>query len=169
MKIVLFFQNVYYVLCVKDENDNNDTQNITELIEDSTKLERCFAGIYVTSNCNKTFRTEVLKNGKKVKIYYTGNQEVVPQIMKDCYEEEKNKDLMEFLRAKGVTDLDTVSRKSDEEYNKMGFDKEGHSEDEKEVQRELLGYLLEFGNSDFVKNKYGEDAFEFSLFTQKND
>ncbi|CAG8475390.1 18143_t:CDS:1 [Cetraspora pellucida] len=167
MKIVLWFQNVYYVLYIKDEKDNNDTQNITELIEDAAKLERCFAGIYVTNNCNKTFRTEVLKNGKKVKIYYTANQEDVQKIMNDCYEEEKNKDIMEFLSAKGVTELGTSSRKSGEEYGKLGFDKEGHSEREKEVQKELLDYLTEFGNSDFVKNKYGEDAFEFSLFTQK--
>ncbi|CAG8628947.1 18069_t:CDS:1, partial [Racocetra fulgida] len=117
------------------------------------------------------FRTEVLRNDKKVKIYYTSDPESITEIFKECYEEEKTKDLMEFLEAKGVTDLSSFSRKSDEEYRELGYDKnsQGNSGEARDIQQRLLGFLEEFGKSDFVKNKYGENVFEFAVFTKKDD
>ncbi|CAG8550459.1 21685_t:CDS:1 [Racocetra persica] len=171
MRTVECFRNVYYLVTIKDESDNDDMENITQLINDACKHEKCFAGIYVNDTCTRAFRTEVLRNDKKVKIYYTSNLENITEIFKECYEEEKAKDLMEFLESKGVSDLSSVSRKSDEEYRELGFDKDNQdrSGEEREVQQRLLGFLEEFGDSDFVKNKYGENVFEFSVFTKKDD
>ncbi|CAG8442568.1 hypothetical protein C2G38_2139278 [Gigaspora rosea] len=158
MKSLMCFQNVYFFVTIKDETDSVDAQNINELIDKVYTTERCFAGVYVTNSCTDPFCTEVMKDDKVVKIYYTNDIDVV-KIFKHCYEEEKNKDLMEFLKSKGATNQSTIPRRSDEEYGSMGFEKDGNPE----VARDIMSLLEEFGKSDFVKNKYGEDAFEFNV------
>ncbi|CAG8814176.1 29743_t:CDS:2, partial [Gigaspora margarita] len=146
-----------------NETDSDDAQNINDLLDKVSTTERCFAGVYVTNSCTDPFCTEVMKDNKVVKLYYTNDIDVV-KIFKHCYEEEKTKDLMEFLKSKGATGLTTTSRRSDEEYENLGFEKDNSEGSNPEVARDFIGLMEEFSNSDFIKNKYGEDVFEFNLF-----
>ncbi|CAG8717635.1 17555_t:CDS:1 [Dentiscutata erythropus] len=161
MKTIMWFQNVYFFVTIKDEIDNNQAENINDLIDKVSKEVKSLAGIYVTDTCTSPFFTEVMKDDQKVKLYFTYDLDLV-KIFKQCYEEEKSKDLMEFMQSKGLTDLHTNDRRSDDEYRSMGFTQEG-SEREKEV----MDLLEEFANTDYIKNKYGEDAFEFNVLSKQ--
>ncbi|KAF0420315.1 hypothetical protein F8M41_007008 [Gigaspora margarita] len=122
MKNLMCFQNVYFFVIIKDETDND----------------------------------------------YTNDLDVV-KIFEQCYEEEKTKDLMEFLKSKGANTIGTISRKSDEEYGNMGFKKNNSEGSNPEEVKDFMGFMEEFANSDFVKNKYGEGMFEFNLFAKPNN